>query len=71
MGAQKIEPKDEKLIILSRDGVINEYRGVIAEPDDWVAIEGSLEALAQLNRAGFRVVVATNQPGVMKGLITV
>ena len=69
----KIEPKDktDKLIILSRDGVINEYRPIIAEPDDWVPIEGSLEALAKLNRAGFRVIVATNQPNVMQGLITV
>ena len=41
MGA-KTEPKESKLIILSRDGVINEYRSVIADPDDWVPIEGSL-----------------------------
>ena len=70
MGA-KSEPKESKLIILSRDGVINEYRGVIADPDDWVPIEGSLDALAQLHRADFRVVVATNQPGIMQGLLTV
>ena len=63
--------KQDKLIILSRDGVINEYRPVIAEPDDWIAIEGSLDALAKLHRAGFRVIVATNQPNVMQGLITV
>jgi len=63
--------KQDKLIILSRDGVINEYRPVIAEPDDWVPIEGSLDALAKLHRAGFRVIVATNQPNVMQGLITV
>ena len=52
MGA-KTEPKESKLIILSRDGVINEYRSVIADPDDWVPIEGSLDALAQLHRADF------------------
>ena len=63
--------KQDKLIILSRDGVINEYRPVIAEPDDWIAIEGSLDALAKLHRAGFRVIVATNQPNVMQGLIAV
>ena len=69
----KTEQKDkyDKLIILSRDGVINEYRSVIAQPDDWVPIEGSLEALAKLHRAGFRIVVATNQPNIMQGLLTV
>ena len=71
MGVQKNEPKAIKLIILSRDGVINEYREVIAAPEDWIPIEGSLDALARLNRAGFKVVVATNQPGIMQGLLTV
>ena len=71
MGVQKNEPKAIKLIILSRDGVINEYREVIAAPEDWIPIAGSLDALARLNRAGFKVVVATNQPGIMQGLLTV
>lgn len=56
------------LIILDRDGVINydspEY---IKSPDEWQPIPGSLEAIATLNRAGFRVVVATNQSGVARG----
>lgn len=60
----------QKLIILSRDGVINEDRGIIRSPDDWVPIEGSLKALAKLHRAHFRVVVATNQPGLMLGELT-
>ncbi len=67
----ELKDKHEKLIILSRDGVINEYRPVIADPDDWVPIEGSLDALAKLHRAGFRIVVATNQPNIMQGLLTV
>jgi D-glycero-D-manno-heptose 1,7-bisphosphate phosphatase len=60
---------DEKLIILDRDGVINfdsdEY---IKHPDEWKAIPGSLEAIARLNQSGYRVVVATNQSGVGRGL---
>lgn len=67
----KAEDKPDKLIILSRDGVINEYRPLIADPDEWVPIEGSLDALAKLHRADFRVVVATNQPSIMQGLLTV
>ncbi len=55
-------------IILDRDGVINydsdEY---IKSPDEWTAIPGSLEAIAQLNRAGYHVLVATNQSGIARG----
>lgn len=55
-------------IILDRDGVINYDSDVyIKTPDEWVAIPGSLEAIADLNRAGFRVIVATNQSGIARG----
>lgn len=60
------------LIVLDRDGVINEIGdGVITEPNDWVPIEGSLEAIARLNQAGFQVAVATNQSGVARGLLDI
>jgi len=56
-------------IILDRDGVINyDSDAYIKSPEEWHPIPGSLEAIAQLNRAGFRVVVATNQSGVARGL---
>jgi D-glycero-D-manno-heptose 1,7-bisphosphate phosphatase len=58
-------------IILDRDGVINydsdEY---IKSPEEWIAIPGSLAAIGQLNRHGFRVAVATNQSGVGRGYYT-
>ena len=58
-----------KLIILDRDGVINfgsdQY---IKSPDEWRPIPGSLEAIARLTREGWRVVVATNQSGLARGL---
>ncbi len=58
-----------KLIILDRDGVINEDSDdYIKSPEEWVAIPGSPEAIARLNRAGYRVVVASNQSGVGRGL---
>jgi D-glycero-D-manno-heptose 1,7-bisphosphate phosphatase len=55
-------------IILDRDGVIN-YESVeyIKSPDEWLPIPRSLEAVAALNRAGFRVLIATNQSGVGRG----
>ena len=58
-----------KLIILDRDGVINhDSDQYIKSPDEWRAIDGSLEAIARLNQWGWRVVVATNQSGVGRGL---
>jgi D-glycero-D-manno-heptose 1,7-bisphosphate phosphatase len=60
-----------RLVILDRDGVINEDSDAyIKSPEEWVPIPGSLEAIARLNRADYRVVVATNQSGVARGLFT-
>ncbi|HEY0563236.1 MAG TPA: D-glycero-beta-D-manno-heptose 1,7-bisphosphate 7-phosphatase [Methylophilus sp.] len=58
-----------KLVILDRDGVINvDSSNFIKNPNEWVPIPGSLEAIAQLNQHGFRVAVATNQSGIARGL---
>ena len=58
-----------KLVILDRDGVINvDSDNFIKRPDEWKPIPGSLEAVANLNHAGFHVVVATNQSGIGRGL---
>jgi len=61
--------RPQKLIVLDRDGVINyDSDQFIKSPDEWRPIPGSLEAIARLNQAGYRVVVATNQSGVGRGL---
>lgn len=58
-----------KLVILDRDGVINQDSDqFIKSPDEWKPIAGSLEAIARLNQWGYRVLVATNQSGVSRGL---
>lgn len=58
-----------KLVILDRDGVINQDSDAfIKSPDEWIPIPGSLEAIARLNRNGWDVVVATNQSGIARGL---
>ena len=58
-----------KLIILDRDGVINfDSEQFVKNPEEWKPIPGSLEAIARLNQAGYRVVVATNQSGIGRGL---
>lgn len=55
-------------IILDRDGVINfDSSEYIKSPDEWLPIPRSLEAVAALNQAGFRVLVATNQSGIARG----
>lgn len=57
-----------KLVILDRDGVINQDNGdFIRTVDAWVPIPGSIEAIADLHRAGFTVVIATNQSGLARG----
>ncbi len=58
-----------KLVILDRDGVINQDSDqFIKTPDEWKPIAGSLEAIARLNHMGYRVVVASNQSGLGRGL---
>ncbi|WP_417516526.1 D-glycero-beta-D-manno-heptose 1,7-bisphosphate 7-phosphatase [Marinobacter sp.] len=56
------------LIILDRDGVINEYDGnYICSVDEWQPIPGSIEAVARLCKAGHRIAIATNQSGIGRG----
>lgn len=58
-----------RCVILDRDGVINfDSDQFIKSPEEWRAIPGSLNAIARLNQAGFRVVVASNQSGLGRGL---
>jgi len=58
-----------KLAILDRDGVVNyDSPAFIKSPEEWRPIPGSLDAITRLNRAGYHVVIATNQSGVGRGL---
>lgn len=60
-----------KLIVLDRDGVINEFlERPVSTPEEWEPIPGSLEAIARLHQAGWHVAVATNQSGISRGLLT-
>jgi D-glycero-D-manno-heptose 1,7-bisphosphate phosphatase len=57
-------------VLLDRDGVINEDSDAyIKSPDEWLPIPGSLDAIALLNRNGYRVAVLTNQSGIARGLL--
>ncbi len=62
-------PHAMKLIILDRDGTINEDReDFVKSADEWVPIAGALDAIARLNHAGWHTVLATNQSGLGRGL---
>ncbi len=57
-----------KLIILDRDGVINQDRDdYVKSADECIPIEGSIDAIARLSNTGFTVVIATNQAGLARG----
>jgi D-glycero-D-manno-heptose 1,7-bisphosphate phosphatase len=59
-----------KLVILGRDGILNEYReDHVKAPEEWLPVKGALEAVARLNHAGWHAVVATNQAGIGRGMI--
>jgi len=58
-----------KLVVLDRDGTINhDSDQYIKSPAEWKPIKGSVEAIARLAQAGWRVVVTTNQSGIGRGL---
>lgn len=60
-----------KLIILDRDGVINEDSPhFVKSPEEWHPIPGSLEAIALLNKAGIKIAIASNQSGLARGYFT-
>lgn len=61
-----------KVVILDRDGVINrDSDEFVKNAEEWVPLPGSLEAIARLYHAGYRVAVATNQSGLARGLFSI
>jgi len=59
-----------KLVILDRDGTINHDSDAhIKSPEEFKPIKGSLEAIARLTQADYRIAVATNQSGIARGLL--
>lgn len=60
-----------KLVILDRDGVINQDSDAyIKSAAEWIPLPGSIEAIARLSNAGYSVYLATNQSGLGRGFFT-
>jgi D-glycero-D-manno-heptose 1,7-bisphosphate phosphatase len=60
---------NNKIVLLDRDGVINQDSdSYIKSADEWRPIPGSLEAMAQLHKSGYKIFVVTNQSGLGRGL---
>ncbi len=59
-------------LLIDRDGVINrDSADFIRSPADWQALPGSLEAIVRAQRAGFRIIVVSNQSGLARGLFSI
>ncbi|MAD57434.1 MAG: D-glycero-beta-D-manno-heptose-1,7-bisphosphate 7-phosphatase [Porticoccus sp.] len=60
-----------KLIILDRDGVINQDSDAyVKSAAEWKPIPGSIDAIVRLFRSGYKIVIATNQSGIGRGLFS-
>lgn len=57
-----------RAVFLDRDGVLNEDNGYVSRPEEFAWLPGVMHALRALQRAGWALVVATNQSGIARGL---
>jgi D-glycero-D-manno-heptose 1,7-bisphosphate phosphatase len=63
-------PKRRKAAFIDRDGVINVESAYVYRTEDFEFLPGAIEALRQLQAAGYLIVVVTNQSGIARGLYT-
>lgn len=58
-----------KVVVLDRDGVINQDSdSYIKSADEWLPVDGSIDAIARLSNSGYKVFIATNQSGIGRKL---
>ncbi len=64
--------KTTKVVVLDRDGVVNrDSEAFIKSAEEWLPLPGSIEAIADLSRAGYLITLATNQSGLARGLFDI
>lgn len=61
----------QKAIFLDRDGTINKYVGFLRDIDEFELLDGVADAVRALNEAGYLVIVATNQPVIARGEVSI
>jgi len=59
------------LIAIDRDGVINECNGNIKSAEDFILIDGSLQAIAMIRSKGYKIAIIFDQPGISKNELTI
>lgn len=59
-----------KAVFLDRDGTLNVDKGYVHRIEDWEWIPGAIDAIVALKKAGFLVIVVTNQAGIARGYYT-
>jgi len=59
-----------KAVFLDRDGTINVEKEYLYKPEDFELIDGAAQAIAVINRLGYKVIVITNQSGIARGYFT-
>ncbi len=57
-------------VFLDRDGTINEDVNFLSSPEQVVLIDGSVEAIKEMNKLGLKIIVFTNQSGIARGYFT-
>lgn len=57
-------------IFLDRDGTINVDHGYVSEIDNFEFIDGVIDAMRELKRMGFALVLVTNQSGIARGMFS-
>lgn len=67
--AKNLENK-QRAIFLDRDGTINKYVGFLKKADELELIQGTAEAIREINKSGYLAVVVTNQPVIARGEVT-
>ena len=63
----KAQSSLSKAVFLDRDGVINVDHGYVSQLADFEFIEGSISAMQKLHRAGYKIIIVTNQSGIARG----